>query len=97
MITVHHLSNSHSHAVLWLMEELGEPYELVHHPRDPQTGRAPPSLRAAHPAAESPTIIDNGLAMIESTGVILYLLDADGAGRLRPAPNTRGRWASSSG
>jgi glutathione S-transferase len=88
MITVHHLGNSHSHVVLWLMEELGAPYELVRHERDPQTGRAPDSLRAIHPAGKAPTIVDHGLAMIESAGVVLYLLDAYGEGRLRPAPNT---------
>ena len=88
MITVHHLSNSHSHVALWLMEELGLPYELVLHQRDPQTRRSPESLRAIHPAAKAPTIEDHGLAMIESTGIILYILDAYGDGRLRPAPNT---------
>lgn len=87
MITVHHLTNSHSHVVLWLLEELGVPYEMVLHPRQ-ENGRSPESLRAIHPAAKSPTIEDNGIAMIESTGVLLYLLDAYGDGRLRPAPGT---------
>jgi glutathione S-transferase len=87
MITVHHLSTSHSHVILWLMEELGLPYELVQHQREP-TGRSPDSLRAIHPAGKSPTIEDNGQAMIESTGVILYILEAYGEGRLRPAPGT---------
>ncbi|MCW1428796.1 glutathione S-transferase family protein [Novosphingobium sp. JCM 18896] len=88
MITVHHLTNSHSHVVLWLMEELGLPYEMVLHRRDPVTRRSPDSLRAIHPAAKAPTIEDNGLAMVESTGVLLYLLEAYGEGRLRPAPGT---------
>lgn len=87
MIVVHHLSTSHSHVILWLMEELGLPYEMVAHQREP-IGRAPDSLRAVHPAGKSPTIQDHGLAMIESTGIILYILDAYGEGRLRPAPNT---------
>ena len=90
MITIHHLSNSHSHVVLWLMEELGLPYEIVRHQRDPGTGRSPESLRAVHRAAKSPTIEDHGAIMIESTGILLYLLDAYGEGRLRPPPNTVG-------
>jgi glutathione S-transferase len=87
MITLHHLSTSHSHVVIWLMEELGEPYAFVAHQREP-SARSPDSLRAVHPAGKSPTIEDHGVAMIESTGVILYILDAYGKGRLRPAPNT---------
>jgi glutathione S-transferase len=87
MITVHHLTNSHSHVVLWLMEELGLPYEMVLHRRQ-SNGRSPESLRAIHPAAKAPTIEDNGIAMVESTGVLLYLLEAYGEGRLRPAPGT---------
>ena len=87
MITVHHLTHSHSHVVLWLLEELGVPYEMTLHRRE-ANGRSPESLRAIHPAAKSPTIEDNGIAMIESTGVLLYLLDAYGEGRLRPAPGT---------
>lgn len=88
MITVHHLTNSHSHVVLWLLEELRVPYEMVLHRRDPVTRRSPETLRAVHPAAKAPTIEDNGLAMVESTGVLLYLLEAYGEGRLRPAPGT---------
>ncbi len=88
MITVHHLSNSHSHVVLWLLEELGEPYEIVQHQRDPLTARSPESLRAIHPAAKSPTIEDQGAVMVESTGIILYILETYGKGRLRPAPAT---------
>ncbi|CAN7569233.1 glutathione S-transferase [Phenylobacterium sp. LjRoot219] len=87
MITVHHLSTSHSHVILWLLEELGLPYEMVAHQRE-ASARAPDSLRAVHPAGKSPTIEDHGLAMIESTGIILYILDAYGQGRLRPPANT---------
>lgn len=87
MITVHHLTNSHSHVVLWLMEELGLTYEMVLHRREPN-GRSPESLRAVHPAAKAPTIEDNGLAIVESTGVLLYILEAYGEGRLRPVPGT---------
>ncbi|WP_340314804.1 glutathione S-transferase family protein [Rhizorhabdus argentea] len=88
MIRVHHLSNSHSHVVLWLMEELALPYELVDHQRDPVTKLSPDSLRAIHPAAKAPAIEDHGLAMIESTGIILYILEAHGGGRLRPPADT---------
>jgi glutathione S-transferase len=88
MLTVHHLSNSHSHVVLWLLEELGTPYEIAYHQRDPKTGRSPDTLRAIHPAAKAPTVVDHGVAMIESTGIILYVLETYGGGRLRPAPNT---------
>jgi glutathione S-transferase len=87
MLTVHHLSTSHSHVILWLMEELDAPYQLVGHQREP-TGRAPDSLRAVHPAGKSPTIEDHRVAMIESTGIILYILEAYGQGRLRPPPGT---------
>ncbi|HEV7786956.1 MAG TPA: glutathione S-transferase N-terminal domain-containing protein, partial [Thermoanaerobaculia bacterium] len=88
MIKVHHLSNSHSHVVLWLLEELGASYEIVRHQRDPQSGRSPQSLRDVHPAAKSPTIEDHGQVMIESAGILLYILEAYGNGRLRPAPDT---------
>ena len=84
---LHHLSNSHSHVILWLLEDLGLEYEIVRHQRDPKTRRSPGSLRAIHPAAKAPTIEDHGTVMIESTGIILYLLEA-GGGRLRPPPNT---------
>jgi glutathione S-transferase len=87
VITVHHLTNSHSHVVLWLMEELGLPYDMVLHRRQ-ANGQSPDTLRAVHPAAKSPTIEDNGIAMIESTGVILYILETYGEGRLRPPPGT---------
>jgi glutathione S-transferase len=88
MITVHHLGNSHSHVIVWLMEELGLDYDLVRHERDPRTRRSPDTLRAVHPAAKAPTIEDHGVAMIESAGIMLYILDAYGEGRLRPPANT---------
>lgn len=85
---VHHLSNSHSHVILWLLEELGVNYSIVRHQRDPQTNRSPESLRAIHPAAKAPTIEDQGVVMIESAGIILYVLERYGEGRLRPLPGT---------
>ena len=88
MLTAHHLTNSHSHVVLWLLEELSQPYEMVLHRRDAVTRGSPDSLRAIHPVAKAPTIEDNGIAMVESAGIILYILDAYGEGRLRPPPGT---------
>lgn len=88
MITVHHLNNSHSHVVLWLLEELGLDYNIVKHQRDPKTFLSPDTLRAVHRIAKAPTIEDHGLAMVESTGIILYLLESYGGGKLRPKPNT---------
>jgi glutathione S-transferase len=85
---LHHLSNSHSHVILWLLEDLGLDYEIVRHQRDPATGRSPESLRAIHALAKAPTIEDHGTVMIESTGIILYLLEVGGGGRLRPPPDT---------
>lgn len=88
MITVHHLSNSHSHVVLWLMEELGLDYKIVKHQRNPETALSPDSLRAVHPLAKAPTIEDHGIPMVESTGILMYLLETHGGGRLRPKPDT---------
>lgn len=88
MITVHHLSNSHSHVILWLLEELGVEYTIVRHERNPKTARSPESLRAVHPAAKAPTLDVDGRVMIESTGIILYLLEAYGDEKLRPKPGS---------
>jgi len=88
MIVVHHLSNSHSHVILWLLEELEAEYKIVGHQRDSRTARSPESLRAVHPAAKAPTIEVDGQTMIESTGIILFLLEAYGGYKLRPAAGT---------
>jgi glutathione S-transferase len=88
MITVHHLNNSRSQRVLWLLEELGLPYEIVHHQRDPQTMLAPAALRAVHPLGKSPVLTDGAETVAESGAIIEYLLEVQGAGRLRPAPGT---------
>ncbi|HEY8025192.1 MAG TPA: glutathione S-transferase [Burkholderiaceae bacterium] len=84
MIILHHLNNSRSQRVLWLLEELGLPYELKRYERDPKTALAPPALLAVHPLGKSPIITDNGVAVAESGAIIEYLLDKYGAGRLRP-------------
>jgi glutathione S-transferase len=73
--------------VLWLLEELALPYEIVHHQRDPQTMMAPASLRAVHPLGKSPVIEDEGYVIAETGAIVEYLVDRAG-GRLRPQPGT---------
>jgi glutathione S-transferase len=85
MITVHHLENSRSQRVLWLLEELGTPYEIIHYQRDPQTLLAPPSLRAVHTLGKSPVIVDGGTTIAESAAILEYLVGKYGAASgLRP-------------
>jgi len=85
MIVVHHLNNSRSQRVLWLLEELGLPYEIKHYQRNAQTMLAPPSLLAVHPLGKSPVITDDGVTVAESGAIIDYLVKRYGAGRLMPA------------
>ena len=84
MIVVHHLNNSRSQRVLWLLEELGLPYEIRRYQRDPKTMLAPPELRAVHPLGKSPAITEEGLTIAESGAIIEYLIERHGAGRLAP-------------
>ena len=84
MLTVHHLNNSRSQRVLWLLEELGLPYEIVRYQRGSDM-RAPKELRAIHPLGKSPVITDNGKTIAESGAIIEYILDRYGQGRLKPA------------
>jgi glutathione S-transferase len=88
MLTVHHLNNSRSQRVLWLLEELGVPYELKHYQRDAKTMLAPSSLKKVHPLGKSPVITDDGQAIAESGAIIEYVLERYGNGRLAPAPGT---------
>jgi len=88
MITVHHLNNSRSQRVLWLLEELGLPYQVQHYQRDAATNLAPESLRKIHPLGKSPVITDGNATVAESGAIVEYLLDQYGNGRLRPAPGT---------
>jgi glutathione S-transferase len=88
MITVHHLENSRSQRILWLLEELGVPYELKRYARDPQTMLAPAELRAVHPLGKSPVITDDGRTVAESGAIVEYLVMRYGNGRLMPAPDT---------
>ena len=86
MITVHHLNNSRSQRVLWLLEELELPYEVVRYQRDPQTMLAPPALKAVHPLGKSPVVTsDEGLTLAESGAIIETLIEREGKGRLAPA------------
>ena len=88
MITVHHLNNSRSQRVLWLLEELGVPYEIKKYERDAQTMLAPPELRKVHPLGKSPVITDGDTTVAESGAIIEYLLERYGNGRLEPAAGT---------
>jgi glutathione S-transferase len=84
MITLHHLENSRSQRILWLLEELGLPYRIVAYRRDPQTMLAPPALRAVHPLGKSPVIETEGQVLAESGAIIAHLVER--AGRLAPPP-----------
>ena len=84
MITVHHLNNSRSQRVLWLLEELGCEYQVVKYQRDPHTLLAPPELRSIHPLGKSPVVTDGGQTLAESGAILEYLIERYGNGRLRP-------------
>lgn len=88
MITVHHLNNSRSQRVLWLLEELGLHYEVKRYQRDARTMLAPKELKAIHPLGKSPVITDNGHTIAETGAIIEYILDNYGVGRLIPKPGT---------
>jgi glutathione S-transferase len=84
MITVHHLNNSRSQRILWLLEELGLDYEIEYYQRDRETMLAPASLRRVHPLGKSPVITDDTLTLAESGAIIEYLVERYGEGRLAP-------------
>lgn len=88
MIVVHHLNNSRSQRLLWLLEELGLDYEIKRYERDRKTMLAPPSLRAVHPLGKSPVVTDGDLTLAESGAIIEYFIDRYGAGRLIPPAKT---------
>lgn len=88
MLIVHHLNNSRSHRILWLLEELQLPYEIRHYQRHPQTMRAPDTLKQVHPLGKSPVLTDGDLVLAESGAILEYLLDTYGDGRFRPASGT---------
>lgn len=85
MIVVHHLNDSRSQRVIWLLEELGAPYEIKAYQRDAQTRLAPEELRAVHPLGKSPVITDGDMTIHESGAIIDYIIRRHGAGKLQPA------------
>lgn len=91
MLTVHHLENSRSQRILWLLEELGADYELRRYARDPKTGLAPASLEAVHPLGKSPVITDDGLTIAESGAIVEYLVAKYDDGTLCPPDGTADR------
>lgn len=88
MIIVHHLNNSRSQRVLWLLEELGLPYEIKRYERDAKTNLAPPELKAITPLGKSPVIQDGPHTLLESGAILDYLIRRHGDGRLQPDPAT---------
>jgi glutathione S-transferase len=85
MMVVHHLNDSRSERILWLLEELGLPYEIRNYQRDPQTRLAPPELTAVHPLGKSPVITDGERTIHESGAIVDYVIRRHGGGRLAPA------------
>jgi glutathione S-transferase len=84
VLTLHHLNNSRSQKILWLLEELELPYELVRYQRDPETLMGPPALKTVHPLGKSPVLEEDGRLLSESGAITQYLLDRYGQGRLAP-------------
>jgi len=84
MIVVHHLNDSRSQRILWLLEELRLPYEIQKYQRDAKTRLAPPELKAVHPLGKSPVIVDDGRVVAESGAIVDYLIRRHGGGRLQP-------------
>ncbi|MCW5647412.1 MAG: glutathione S-transferase family protein [Sphingopyxis sp.] len=87
-LIVHHLNNSRSQRILWLLEEIGAPYEIKYYDRDATTNLAPPELVAVHPLGKSPVIEDNGRVIIESGAITEYLCERHGGGHLVPERGT---------
>lgn len=87
MFTVHHLSNSRSQRVLWMLEELNVEYEVKAYKRDAKTNLAPPELNAVHPLGKSPVLEHDGKIVAETGAILEYLVERSG-GRMAPEPNT---------
>lgn len=87
-LIVHHLNNSRSQRILWLLEELNVPYQIRHHQRDAVTNLAPPELLAVHPLGKSPVIDDNGKTIYESAAIVEYICERHGGAHLVPARGT---------
>jgi len=85
MLVVHHLNDSRSQRILWLLEELGAPYEIKNYQRDATTRLAPPELKDVHPLGKSPVITDGAVTIAESGAIVDYIIRKYGKGRLAPA------------
>jgi glutathione S-transferase len=92
MLQVHHLNNSRSQRILWLLEELEHPYEIVKYQRLKPVPMAPPELKKVHPLGKSPVITDEGKTIAESGAIVEYIIDHYGKGRLKPARDTEDYW-----
>lgn len=88
MLTLHHLENSRSQRILWLLEELGVEYRLQRYARDPKTSLAPPELTNIHPLGKSPVVIEGDVTIAESGAIIEYLVERYDDGALRPPAGT---------
>jgi glutathione S-transferase len=88
MIEIHHLNESRSRRITWMLEELGEPYAVISYQRDPKTRLAPPELSAIHPLGKAPVLRDGDAVLIESGAIIEYLVRQYGKGRFAPALGT---------
>jgi len=93
MLTIHHLENSRSQRILWLLEEMGVDYEIERYERDKTTGLAPPELLAIHPLGKSPVVTDGEVTVAESGAIVEYLVHKYDDGRLLPADGTPERLA----
>lgn len=87
MLKIHHLGHSQSERIVWLCEELGLPYELVHYTRDAVTRLSPPELKALHPLGAAPVIEDGDLLLAESAAIVEYIIARHGGGRLKLSPD----------
>jgi glutathione S-transferase len=92
MITLHHLNNSRSQRILWLLEELGVEYEIHYYERDPETNLAPPELKDVHPLGKSPVIVDGEKTFAESAVILEYLARTYGGGDWAPDFDDPGYW-----
>ncbi|WP_416908369.1 MAG: glutathione S-transferase family protein [Polymorphobacter sp.] len=88
MLIIHHLNNSRSQRIVWLLEELGLPYQIKAYARDSETSLAPPELKAVHPLGKSPVLQDGARTIIESGAITDYILRRHAGGRLMPKPGT---------
>ncbi|MDP3749177.1 MAG: glutathione S-transferase family protein [Phenylobacterium sp.] len=89
MLVVHHLNDSRSQRILWLLEELGTPYEIKNYKRDATTRLAPPELKAVHPLGKSPVVTEGDATVIESGAIIDYIIRHHGGGKLAPAAGSK--------